>query len=585
MEIKLKTKNNYINGSLILGLLSVFIFIYCLLHFMNRGFELSDETYYLYFSNIANTKNYNTTQFGLINHLACFGNPTLFNLRLAKFIYQMLAIILFTLSLFKYLDFKHYLIKAIHKWFILIIILLTSFCQYDYIPMTLSYNSWSLILMLFCFSILFIEASHEHKIINIATSIIFGIICFCLFLTKLPNSFIAAIIYATLNIFSIQKNTFLKFIGFCLGIILGYFILLNQFTDLLQIIENYRITLFDIKHAESGLYVKQIYKILILLTNSAIKIGLIILLLIAGIISLYKLKKIASTNNNPLKYALLLFIFLLSIPFLKGNGGISFNDFVIGSILLCNAFLFIYLFKNQLATVNRKLPVQIKIIIALLLAMPILLMLGTNNAFYYSTSPTMVFAIAAALIAIICSGIDSIKFLAIFNNVVCVFIMCILYFGVIKHPYKQTDLAYKNYPLHSNKLTEGILESRASFIDFTVINTIIKKYNPDNKSIITFFNFYGFTILNNCQSTTDLPLSNKEQNIFMNDYLLQHSNTNTSSNLLLVPENVIGDLKFKEMFHKINIHLNVNYKLLFKYKFLGNDETIYIFKYINKSES
>ena len=86
-------------------------------------------------------------------------------------------------------------------------------------------------------------------------------ICFCFFLTKFPNAVIAAAIYGSLSIFGIRKNTLIKFLGFILGIGLGYFVFLNNYSDLLNIIENYRISLFEIKHAESNLYLKQIYKL------------------------------------------------------------------------------------------------------------------------------------------------------------------------------------------------------------------------------------------------------------------------------------------------------------------------------------
>ena len=579
MSLSLSKKNIFISLSMIFGLVSIIIFIYCILYFMNRGFELSDETYYLYYSNNLNTQNYNTTQFGIMNHLVCFGNPTLLNLRIAKFTYQIIAIILFCISVFKYLNFKKYFIEPKQKIFIVTMIIMTSFCQYDFTPMTLSYNSWSLILMLLCFSVLFFEATNFNKPINFITSIIVGCICFCFFLTKFPNAVIASAIYGGISIFGIRRNTLIKFSGFILGIGLGYFVFLNNYSDLLNIIENYRISLFEIKHAESNLYLKQIYKILTIITNSPLKIGACVFLLIMAYGVFYCIKKLASTNKLYLKYSLLVFMLLSIVPFFKGNGGISYNDFMFGSIIIFNTFLFVYLFREKTDT-KKTYSKEILYFIVALYITPVLLMLGTNNAFYYSISPTMVFAITASLIYILHYKINYSLYFPLLNIAICVFMLSILYFGVIKHPYRQTSLLDKKYPLHTSKQINNIYESKASFIDISVINTIIKKYNPQNKSILVFFNFFGFTSLSDCESATNIPLSGREQYIYVNEYLLSHYNSSNYSGLLLVPENAVQSIEFAKMFKKSNIILNENYKLLFKYNFLGSEEVIYIYKKI-----
>lgn len=582
MNRKLSFQQLFILSSLVFGFMVVIIIIGCIIHYSNRGFELSDEAYYLYLSNYYKPTSYNVSAFGLLNRLACLGNATLINLRLAKLIYQLIAVLFFVWSLLRYFNFKDIVLDLKQKAFVFIIIVVTSFGHYDYLPMTLSYNSWSLILMLMCFGLILLEFTITSKSIAILTSLAVGFLCFSLFLAKLPNGIIAMSLYGMFNLFYIKKNTILKIGGFVLGVLVGYSVILKSLDNLWAILENYRVTLFEVKHADSNVYFKQFEKVLVICSQHKWQTVLVLVVLFTFLWGSIKLLSSIKKNTTPKKqvysYLLFVFVFMLCLPFCKGNGHKTFNDFIAVGLLLANVFLFVYLYQSTSWKVSTFFKNDSYMVITVLVLMPVLLMLGTNNAFYYSTSPTMVFAFSGALVYLMISKTQHTFYLSMFNMVCCLFLVSILYFGGIKKPYKQSNLNDKNYPLSFNPLLKGIYESRDVFVDAMSVNYIMNLLNKKHQPFFTFFNFYGFTIINDNQTIPEMPLSGQERMLEYNDYVLSKSEIKQSKPLLLLPDTVIDNEKFKALFSKYHIYLNQNYKQVYHYQFISSEEKIYFYK-------
>ena len=579
---KLSYKQLFTFGSIGLGFISLVTIIGCIVHYSNRGFEMSDESYYLMNSNYYNHSTYNVSAFGLLNHLACFGDATLINLRLAKLIYQLVAVLFFVWSLLRYLNFKNIILDTKQKLLIFILLVVTSFGHYDYLPMTLSYNSWSLILMLMCCGFILTEFTTTSKSIAILTSLAVGFLCFSMFLSKLPNGIIAMGLYGMFNLFYIKKNTILKIGGFVFGVFVGYIIILNSPENLLAILENYRITLFEVKHADSSLYFKQIEKVFVICGQHTWQTALVLAILMIGLWGSIKILSSIKKNTTPKKqvYSYLLFVvgFMLCLPFCKGNGYKTFNDFIAVGLLLANVFLFVYLYRSTTWKVSAFFKNDSYMVIIVLLLMPVLLMLGTNNAFYYSTSPTMVFAFSGVMVYLAVSKTQYSFYLSLFNMVSCLYIVSILYFGGIKKPYKQCALADKNYPVDFSPLLKGIYESKKTFIDYTSVNYLINHFNKGHQPFLTFFNFYGFAVINDNQTIPEMPLSSQDRMLEFNDYVLSRSTINQHKPLLLLPDTIITNPKFNLLFNKYHIRLNQNYKLVYQYHFLSNKEKMYVYK-------
>jgi hypothetical protein len=586
MNRVLEFKNIFIKFSLLFGVLALISIIGGIFYYASFGFELSDETFYLYHSNYYDPNKFITSDFGLLNKIVCFGSPTLINLRYAKLIYQIISVLIFTWSLLKYLKHKSVVLTKTTKIFVYTIIFVTSFGHYDYLPMTLSYNSWSLILMLLAFSLMFIEFLKKTLIVSVTTSFLMGVLCFCFFITKFPNSIIVMGLYAFFNIFYIKKDILVKILGFIVGLLITFFLILKNTHNFFALIENYRITIFDIKHAESNLYFKQIYKILIVCsehkTYSFLFISILSIILLVGCFLIRNIKNNTSSKKYIYYYMLVISELLLSVIFIKGNGHKTYNDFISVAILIVNPYLFVYLYKHDYVTSLSFFKNELNIIIVSLLITPVLLMLGTNNAFYYSVSPTMVFAFSSSLIYLLKTNKNYIYYLSVYNVALCLFIITILYFGAIKKPYRQTNLNDKNYPLTFSPLLQGISESRDAFIDYSSVNYILNNLNKEHKPFLTFFEFYGFTVINNNSISTDLPLSSQERSLEYDDYMLKRCHIMRAKPLLLLPGSIIKNSKFIQMFQDNNIYLNQNYKLVYKYQFISNNETINFYKSIVK---
>lgn len=582
MNIKPSYKQLFIQGTILFSFIVLLTIVCSIIHYSNRGFEMSDEAYYLMNSNYYNHSSYNVSAFGLLNNLACFGNATLINLRFAKLFLQLVGVLFFAWSLLRYLDFKSITIDGKQKALLFILIAVTSFGHYDYVPMTLSYNSWSLILMLFCFALILLEFIITSKGISLLTSLLVGVLCFSLFVAKLPNGIIAMGLYGMFNLFYIKKHTILKIGGFFIGVYVGYLFILNTPEHLVALIENYRITLFEVKHAESGLYLKQIYKVLVICGQHKLKtvIGLAIALigLLGGIKLISSIKKNKTEKKQTYSYMLFVLGFICCIPFCKGNGYKTYNDFVSVGLLILNPVLFVYLHKSSSIKIFSFFKNDMNMVIIVLLLMPVFLMLGTNNAFYYSVSPTMVFAFSGVLIYLVKSKTPYTLYLPLFSVSSCLFIVSILYFGGIKKPYKQSSLTHKTYPIMFNPLLKGIYESKDAFVDYTSVNYLINRFNKDHQPFLTFFNFYGFAVINNNQVVPEMPLSSQNRMLEFNDYVLSKSAINHSSPLLLLPDTVVINTKFIELFSKYHINLNQNYKLVYQYRFMSNKEKICFYK-------
>ena len=408
MAAKINVKNSFVYLALLFCVIALVVVVSTIFKFADKGFQLSDETFYLRYSLNFNSGNFGVTNFGLLNNLFCFGHPTILNLRLAKLIYQSLAIVIFIFSLFHFLKHKGFVITTTQKVFILVIALMTSFCNYDYLPMTLSYNIWSLILTALCFSVVFIEYSAVKLSSSVITSVMYGFLCFSLFLAKLPNAVIMVFMYVVFNLFSIKRHTLVKILGALIGTGLAYFVFLNNFQDLKNIIDNYYVTLFEVKHVQANSYFTQLHDFFLFCVQKQYILFELLVVLLAVITKmlLHKYKALAASG-------ILLVNYVFASYFFKGNSVELYNDFMAATLLIINAFLFTYLLYE-----NRGLPLPKKefgFIILFLFVIPFLLMLGTDNQFYYTTSQTMVFSIVAVIIYQLYAKQLNVYFLYLFN--------------------------------------------------------------------------------------------------------------------------------------------------------------------------
>jgi len=573
MANKISVKNTFIYITLLFCIILLCSVVFYIIKCVNKGFELSDETFYLHFSLNFNSEVYTVTNFGLLNKLVCFNDPSLLNLRIARFVYQSLAVIVFVFSLFHFLNFKGFALSHLQKTFVAIIALMTSYCNYDYLPMTLSYNTWSMIIMLLCFSVIFVEFTLVKISGSMITAFFYGLLCFCFFLTKFPNSVIALFIYFVFNVFAIKRHFIYKLLGLALGALAGYLIFLNDINDLKNIIDNYYVTLFEAQHMKVNSYFAQFYDFFILICGQRWVLYELVVILLAVII-----RKYAVAYKTTLAYLLLTGNYIFSFLFFKGNSVVLYNDFMAGSIFIINVLVFIYMFYDKAKDLLPKK--DLVLVIFFLLITPMCLMLGTDNQFYYTCSQTMMFSIIAVVVYLICVNKKELYLLALKSLVICLFIVSILYQGGLTTPYRQSNLLAKNYPLHFTEPLNGIYESYGRFVDLTTMNVLLNKFNPAKKPIVTFFTDFGLGLVNNCKVFPDSPISDGSQTIWYNEFILDRYKFDDRFDLIVVPNNVEHDPNFRTLLSKYNVRLGENYKIAYVYKYQSIGENVYLYKKI-----
>ena len=566
-----KFKSLFVLLSVIFGLISVAVFIYCVFYFSDKGFEITDETFYLYFTEHLNPDIYLTTNFGVLNNFACLGKISIINLRITKLVFQIVAITIFIYCLFFYLRKNNCVLSKNNMLLISVSIVMASFVNYDYLPMTLSYNTWTLILSLFCFSLIFIELINKVKTVQLLTSFGYGFLTFCLFLVKFPNSVIMIMIYVFINFMFNRKLWSIKIITFFSGTLISYLIFINDYNHLLNIISNYKVALFDLKYMSTGSYLEQ-FKSFILLCYQLNYLSylVIIILLTIGI------SKFNKSKNQIINYIPILLNLGFAITFFKGNSQNLYNDFMVFCLLILNGFIYIILNKSSLVKINYFS--EIHIISFILMILPVGLMLGTNNMFYYTASQSMCFSLAGIILLMSCKSEIDFFYLPISSVFVCAFVFSVDYFGAVKTPYRQSNLLEKNIPINFHPYLDGIYESKERFIDYSAMNIISNKLSPSTKKVVTFFSYMGLNYIANKNTFPECPMSDGENYIEADKYILSREHFNDSFELIIVPSKVYNNLKFKSMFAQFGVCFDKNYKLKFSYTLLSTKETVYFYK-------
>ncbi len=528
---------------------------------------MSDETYYLYFSNNFDSNVYLTTAFGVLNKFFCFGSPTLIHLRLAKFIYQSLAVIVFAISLLKYLKFKQIKLDTSSRFIFVSILLLCSYINYDYLPMTISYNTWSLILSLLGVAVIFYEKTKPEMKTYFIGSLLFGTICFALLLAKFPNAAVLFLLYIVLSFKCTKAELLIKAIGLLCGVLLGFIIFLHSFEALKGILTNYWLTISEVKHDPVHPYSEQLKNFLSMCWEKNYLAGEIGLIFLAILI-----KRINSKLETYGFYLLLAINYGLMFLFRKGNGTELYNDFMAGCLILINMALYVYMFGKQRSGLENTL-------VWCLLLMPFGLMFGTNNEFYYTVSQLMVFAVAGMLLFLAATG-NGFVFSGITAVVISFFVVNVLYSGAVKNPYRQSNLDEKTYPLNFSSEIKGVLESKKRMIDYMVLNEALKKLNTSQKPVMGFFSHFGMHYLNGCKVFPESQITDNGKLMYINDYLLNRYGPPNDCDLVVMSRKTSVSVEFIDMFKRNGIVLDGNFKKVFTYKFLSTGEETLIYKRI-----
>jgi hypothetical protein len=574
MVAQLKLKNIFTGFSLLVSVCTLLTLFFAAWYFSDKGFELSDEAFYVYFSDYTPKYEFLHTNFGILNNMICFGSPTLIHLRTAKLLLQIAAALFFFFGLRSFLLNSG--IKQSRSTYVLVALLLviSVFINYDYLPMTLSYNSWSLVLSLLAFGVLLMDFGMTHKIKMIMSSVFFGIICFAAFLSKFPNLFIFLFLFFVIHVFIIRQKFLLRSLGVIGGIALGYVFFVND-TGLFKLIcSNYYDAIFGIKHMSGHSYANDFNDI-----RNALGGWLLIGVQLFVLLSAFYLQKIFRNSNLSLSmfFGLIVLNFIAASKFVKGNSVGLPNDFLMEMIFILNTFYYIIYVRQAKGPDIFKMKRPFVILTGLLFVMPFFCMFGTNNPFYYTASHFFIFFVGAIVLLILPNKKDPTLILSVLSLFLCVGITISLWNGAVKTPYRQADLTEKKYRF-SYGLAQNIYESYPVFSDYVSIHEIMKKLNPSKEPFFSFATTMGISQIAEAPLQPATWVSDSPDHVASCEFILKKGKFSNEVKLLVMPKRLADHEKFINLFRKFNVNFKDNYKLEYSYRCASNSDTLCFYK-------
>jgi hypothetical protein len=540
--------------------------------FADRGFELSDEAYYLYCSLNPYSDGFLSSRFGLLNHIVCGGHPTLVSLRLARMLLQVSATAFFSASLLRFAKRSGIVVPLSGRVQILLLLVLASFVNYDYLPMTLSYNSWSFILSLLFSGILLFSFHEQRRGRYLLHAFLSGLLFAGLILAKLPNAIVLFLVWLCTHIFFARQTLIMRLTGFFTGILTAYVLLLWQ-TPLNQVLfKDYYALLFKVRHTTGSAFWSQLLDLGFLLQRTVVPMILVLPLLT------WLMRKALPAGAFPFSLLALSAVSLLStIPFLPGNSQALHYNFTIQLIfLVCtvNYFSFAERGVHQSGRMHAYL-------LTLLAAMPLLLALGTSNPFYYTASQYFPFWMACIVIAALFARPAGDGYLSVVLIVFGALLLPLLWNGAVKSPYRQGNLTEKNTLVRAGAAGE-IKEDAGRATDYRAIAAAITKLNPQGMPILAFSNYIGAALLANVELEPASWLTDYEPSIKSLEHILGERNGGLPE-LLLIPSHVLLQKVTMAAFQKSGIRPGENYELAERQPLTSTKDTIVYYKLIRST--
>lgn len=375
-------------------LFSNFIILTIIVWSMNKGFDLSDEGYYITGYNNLIESPYGLSAFYFLTNktLSNLGSGLIF-FRAARLLLTIIGSLFLSVTFFNWVKKFNYIKKEQEKRTLVSIslfCLLGSLVSYSIGPQTLSYNHYTLFFGNLFLGLLFLAFSFSH---NVKTSIIIsavcGIICGLEFFVKIPTSILLSFLFLCVQVLlfkHLRSFSFINLLVFVFSAMLAFTVISFPSSPLLVLNEYYYVissaskftshNVFDILiDYKNGLYE---------LWNSHLYnfVPLFLSLIIASFIS-HQNKYIVIKAVGKYLY---LFILLFMIYKLFVMGYFSAGSKHYGTIsLIYILFIFIFtgLFIFQYAASKIKLLSSFFIekiaLISILLFFPIICSLGSTN--------------------------------------------------------------------------------------------------------------------------------------------------------------------------------------------------------------
>lgn len=373
----------------IITVIALAIWTIVILWAADKGFDVSDEGFYMYKYSSLNASRISFTNFHLLQQfLFPFVEPTIYNLRIEKLLLCFVGSAVFSFSIFYYLKHVQSIILKGLKILSLYVVILSGFTlTYAFGPQTPAYNFFSSFFVVLATALFIVDLSKQQSTVKVvALYLLIGAFCECLFLAKFTNAivlplvfFIVYVVYAAQA--SNNKVVVLKFALLRLVLLFtGYFIThllvcggwesgMSFYLKLASVIDNLRghdnNTLIDAFIATFTTVYHSLCTVKFILFTAS---------LVAALWAFFR-------GNNYLFYAFVLLHILVIYQFKLYYGGeANKTEQTIGYFLWIIALAVIYIIRQKRQNILNTAAIKQHILLYLLLFfIPIASVLGTNN--------------------------------------------------------------------------------------------------------------------------------------------------------------------------------------------------------------
>ncbi|MDZ4664852.1 MAG: hypothetical protein SGJ15_08260 [Bacteroidota bacterium] len=537
-----------VNTSLVLALICLIGFVCVIVSCLNKGFELSDESYYLLSTKYPLDTVLLNSSFGLINHRLAFGCSDLFSLRLFKLMYQLLFLGIFARAFFLY-AIRNVNAKRNNVLLLSVLIIITGLSNYDYLPMTLSYNSWSLNFGLLFWSGLLFAHIIESKRGVAFSNLLMGLSVLFLFYTKAPNALMMGFVFILYGFLFQRKNLLNAFLLFGLGKIAGIIILFLSVEDFRNATVNLYQTILNTNHAEVGSYFGQISEMI------SSGLGIRFFLLQGALLAfMYFVRRL---NFNPIIGLLLIILnTYFTWNYLKGNSYDVSNEFKVFAVFAFNCFATIILFFTG------KHDLKSALIPILLILTPFMLAAGTSNSIFYTSSQLFVLSIAGLFLLLLRINKSEMELYYVYSFAfITFFVGSFLYNGMIKTPYRQTNLSEKSTIISESRQIKNILENNERAAKYKELSDKLKLHNSQNLDVLSSPPALGGLILTDMKPFAVCWIADPDEMAEANEEYFKKVNFNSAKPFLVISRKILNGEKQNKIFRNAGMDLKKDYTI------------------------
>jgi|GEM_PF-6283284 len=557
-------------------------FLLTVVAFLNRGFDFSDEGFYL-----LKLIRVDVRELDLMTFQRCFRllfgfmEVNIVNVRLIRLLLTIFASLLFSLSLFSYLRNRHKELSEKWIWSLFPLFLISGLLSYGLGPQSLSYNTltaqWVVITL--SFYLFSLSASLVYRGIFVFLT---GLSSVFVLFSKVPSGifFIPVMLLCVLVTTSRMKQILLYLFLFPAGMALSLYYYSTIYGDLVSAFRLYQQTMMMV---QSGSADHAYGDMLMNLAKSTLLVLLVFGVAGGGVLFIerFSAKPLWVRRSSVLTLLVVILSGVFYLPFSDRN----LLLFPVALVLFHHRTYLVKCFSSFV--ISRKIDNRADwVLFALFLIAPFFTTIGTNTSMFNSTAYTLAPWFALFFIGIIFTETRIVKqlFFAIILSMSVVYLIR----NFVFYPYRIRGLLNQTELYTDGFRHERILLDKETFRFVTTAKANLKKWHvPENATALGVSKIPGFIYLMNLESYGGVLWTYKDIPFFNRNlgYLYGRDG--------LPPQYILFRGKNKETFYESSLFKNQPLDALQKknYQFVGNlgkipdsNNSIYLFKWINKAD-